>query len=339
MRTSGTAGLLPWLARALNLPVSTAWTHDTIASDDDHYAGRAGTIGTRGGNFVLQACDLLLVLGSRLNIRQVSYNWTDFAPHAKIVWVDIDPAEMNKPFVRPDVAIVADLAGFVPALLGQADSVQMPPRESWWEWVRHVRRRYEPTTADYASRDQGINPYHLVMELSDLLDGKHVVACGDATACIVPFQVLAVRHGMRLFSNSGCASMGYDLPAALGASVAAPERPVIALAGDGSLMMNLQELQTMAAWRPDLLLLILDNGGYLSIKQTQSNFFGREYGASPSSGISFPDFGRVAESFGLPVTHLRADGTWRDDLAVAVRAGGPESALPTWIRLRSSSLG
>ena len=121
---------------------------------------------------MLQACDLLLVLGSRLNIRQTSYNWTEFAPHAKVVWVDIDPAEMSKPFVRPDVAIVADLADFVPALLGQADSVQMPPRESWWEWVRHVRRRYEPTTEDYASRDQGINPYHLVMELSDLLDGK-----------------------------------------------------------------------------------------------------------------------------------------------------------------------
>src|SRR5208282_991590 len=141
--------------------------------------------------------------------------------------------------------------------------------------------------------------------------------------CIVPFQLLHIRAGMRLFSNSGCASMGYDLPAALGAAVAAPGRSVICLAGDGSLMMNLQELQTLAAWAPDFLLVILDNGGYLSIRQTQSNFFGREFGASPSSGITFPDFAAVAAAFGLPVTRLGPDGDWRAELAALVEAHGP----------------
>jgi acetolactate synthase-1/2/3 large subunit len=128
---------------------------------------------------------------------------------------------------------------------------------------------------------------------------------------------------MRLFSNSGCASMGYDLPAALGAAVAAPGRPIVCLAGDGSLMMNLQELQTLAAWRPDLLLVVLDNDGYLSIKQTQSNFFGREFGASPASGVTFPDFAAVAQAFGLDVTRLAPDGDWRAELAAAASARGP----------------
>jgi acetolactate synthase I/II/III large subunit len=128
---------------------------------------------------------------------------------------------------------------------------------------------------------------------------------------------------MRMFSNGGCASMGYDLPAALGASVAEPGRPVVALAGDGSIMMNLQELQTLRTWSPDLLVLVLDNGGYLSIKQTQSNFFGREFGASERSGVSFPDFARVAEAFDLPVTRLDPDGDWRAQLAAVVAEVGP----------------
>jgi acetolactate synthase-1/2/3 large subunit len=117
--------------------------------------------------------------------------------------------------------------------------------------------------------------------------------------------------------------MGYDLPAALGASVAAPDRRVVCLAGDGSVMMNLQELQSLAAWRPDLLLMILDNGGYLSILQTQRNFFGREFGASPRSSVTFPDFAAVAEAFGLPVTRLEAGKDWRGALAAAVGASGP----------------
>ena len=137
-------------------------------------------------------------------------------------------------------------------------------------------------------RAGGINAYHLVAALDGLVDGRHVIACGDATATIVPFQLLRVAAGMRLFSNGGCASMGYDLPAALGAAVAVPARPIVCLAGDGSVMMNLQELQTLAAWQCDLLLVILDNGGYLSIRQTQSNFFGREFGASPGSGGHLP---------------------------------------------------
>ncbi|HVS84918.1 MAG TPA: thiamine pyrophosphate-binding protein, partial [Gaiellaceae bacterium] len=322
IRAAGCADLLVPLAERLNVPVATAWTHDTVPSDHPLYAGRPGTIGTRAGNFVAQSADLILVLGSRLNVRQVSYNWAEFAPHATIVWVDVDEAELQKPYVRPDVPIVADLRDFLPGLLAAAPETAAP-RTAWLEWCRDVRARFEPKAEDYPARPGGINPYHLVLELGELLDGSHVVACGDATACIVPFQTLRVPAGLRLFSNSGSASMGYDLPAALGAATAAPDRRVVCLAGDGSVMMNLQELQTLAAWAPDVLLVILDNGGYLSIRQTQSNFFGREFGASPASGVTFPDFARVAASFDLPVTTLDPGGDWRAQVAAAVAATGP----------------
>jgi acetolactate synthase-1/2/3 large subunit len=138
---------------------------------------------------------------------------------------------------------------------------------------------------------------------------------------------MPLSAGERLFSNSGSASMGYDLPAALGAAVAAPDRPVVCIGGDGSIMMNLQELQTLAAWHPDLLLVILDNGGYLSIRQTQQNFFQREFGASPSSGLTFPDFARVAEAFGLRATRLDQNGDWRKQLADVVSARGPRVCI------------
>jgi acetolactate synthase-1/2/3 large subunit len=322
VRAAGCADLLVPLVERLNMPVATAWTHDSVPSDHPLYAGRPGTIGTRAGNFIAQSADLILVLGSRLNVRQVSYNWAEFAPHATIVWVDVDEAELQKPYVRPDVPIAADLREFLPGLLAAAPETAAP-RTAWLEWCRDVRARFEPKAEDYPTRSGGINPYHLVLEVGGLLDGRHVVACGDATACIVPFQTLRVPDGLRLFSNSGSASMGYDLPAALGAATAAPDRPVVCLAGDGSVMMNLQELQTLAAWAPDLLLVILDNGGYLSIRQTQSNFFGREFGASPASGLTFPDFARIAAAFGLPVTTLDPGGDWRGQVAAAVAATGP----------------
>jgi len=324
VRAAGVADLLVPLAETLGVPVATAWTHDSFPSDHPLYAGRPGTIGTRAGNFVTQSTDLLLVLGSRLNIRQVSYNWQEFAPHATLIWVEIDGAELCKPYVAPDVPIVADLRHFLPGLLEAARAESGPPAHAGWgDWCRDVRSRFEPRAEDYPARPEGINPYHLVMELGGLLTSEHVVVCGDATACIVPFQTLPVPPGMRLFSNSGCASMGYDLPAALGASVGAPDRPVVCLAGDGSIMMNLQELQTVAAWHPDLLVLILDNGGYLSILQTQRNFFGREFGASPRSQVTFPDFAAVAAGFGLDVTRLDERGDWRSQLAEVVARRGP----------------
>jgi len=302
------------LAESYQLPIVTAWTHDIIDNDHELFIGRPGTIGTRPGNFAVQNCDLLIVLGSRLNIRQVSYNWATFAKHAKIVMVDIDPAELKKPHLSLNLCIHADIGQFVSALqshlqrffTGTLCDNSSRQHKKWIARLRNVVNDYSPKESDYQKPppSNGINPYHFMFALARQLKTDERIVCGDATACIVPFQILPMRGKQRMFSNSGCASMGYDLPAGIGAALAAQENgetgSTVVLAGDGSLMMNLQEMQTMANSGLNIILFILDNNGYLSIKQTQSNFFGREHGASPNSGVTFPNFARLAEAFDLP---------------------------------------
>lgn len=323
VRLAGVQAELVALAEALEVPVVTAWTHDLIPSAHPLFAGRPGTIGTRAGNFVVQNADLVLVLGSRLNIRQVSYNWASFARDARKIWVDIDPAELAKGFVKPDVTLVADLRNFLPALRRAAQHAGRAPRHrAWVTWCQNIRATYEPKDSDYPLRPAVINAYHFMGGLFANLRDDDIVACGDATACIVAFQRASLRGAQRLFSNSGSASMGYDVPAAIGAAVAAPDRRVVCLAGDGSVMMNVQELAVVAGHGLHVKVFVLDNDGYLSIKQTQRNFFGREVGASSSSGLFFPRFQQLAEAFGLSATTLDPGG-WREGLQRFLASPGP----------------
>jgi acetolactate synthase I/II/III large subunit len=306
VRLAGALAEFEKLIRRLRIPVTTAWTHDLIASDDELFCGRPGTIGDRAGNFAVQNADLVLVLGSRLNVRQVSYNWKTFAAKAFKIQVDVDAAELDKPLVKPDLGIACDLKVFLTEMLAQFASVpSLPDREPWLAWCRERVARY-PVVQD-RQRQPGppLNPYHFMEELSGMLAGDDAVICGNASACILPFQVMKIRKGQRLISNSGSASMGYDLPAAIGAAVARGGQRVICLAGDGSLQMNLQELQTVVHHRLPIKTFVLNNGGYLSIRSTQKNFFGRMTGESAASGVSFPDFVKVACAYGIP--GLRVD--------------------------------
>ncbi len=289
------------VARTLGLPVATAWTHDLIASDDPLFCGRPGSIGERAGNFTVQNSDLLLVLGSRLNIRQVSYNWKAFAREAYKIQVDVDPAELDKPIIKPDLPIHCDLKVFLTEIAAQLKDWQpTPAHREWLSWCRKRVARYPVVQERQRRITSPLNPYHFVELLFDGLRADDAVVCGNAAACIVPYQVSRLKKGQRLISNSGSASMGYDLPAAVGAAVAREGKRVICLAGDGSVQLNIQELQTLAYQKLPVKLLVLNNGGYLSIRQTQSNFFGHLIGVGPGSGLSFPDYVKVGEAFGLP---------------------------------------
>jgi acetolactate synthase-1/2/3 large subunit len=311
------------LAEQLNIPVLTAWSHDVINSDHPLFFGRPGTIGTRPGNMILQNSDLLLVLGSRLNIRQISYNYEAFAPKAYKIQVDIDGEELKKPFPNINLSIKIDLRDFFERF-AQLTSKEFPAEDytKWISWCRSVKNNYSVKDSDYAVKNNSINAYHLIPEIIQQAASNAILACGDATACIVPFQTAHLKSQMNMFSNSGCASMGYDLPAALGAAVADRNRPVICFAGDGSIMMNIQELQTLATSGLNVKVVVLDNGGYLSIKQTQTNFFGRYHGSNRESGVTFPNFALVSESFGLPTTELNPVH-WRDELSRVLNLDGP----------------
>lgn len=288
-------------AEAHGIPVATAWTHDLIASDHPLFAGRSGTIGTRAGNFCAQNADCVIVIGSRLNIRQVSYNWDSFARDAWLVQVDVDPAELAKPFVQPHLRLACDAAPFIKHLAATCAG-GLPDFRPWAAWCGDIRTRYPVSGAP--SGGTLIHPYALVERIFNQLRDDDIVVCGNASACILPFQVGSLKAGQRMFSNSGSASMGYDLPAAIGAAVAGGGRRVVCFAGDGSLQMNIQELQTLKTLGLDVVVVVIDNGGYLSIRQTHENFFGRIVGASPASGVEFPDFARIAGAYGLEAVSI-----------------------------------
>ncbi|MDR2365452.1 MAG: thiamine pyrophosphate-binding protein [Zoogloeaceae bacterium] len=305
IRAANALDVFERVIRKLAIPVVTAWTHDLIASDDPLFCGRPGAIGTRAGNFSVQNADFLLAVGSRLNIRQVSYNWDSFARHAYKVWVDVDPAELAKPFVRADLPICCDARVFLETLERLLPDAPPPGAHTeWLAWCRERENLY-PTVLPRQREYKGkINPYHFVETLFELLEADDIVACANAAACIVPFQAARLKRGMRLFSNSGSASMGYDLPAAIGAYYGAlaargKQRRVICLAGDGSIMLNLQELQTIAHHRLPIKIFVFNNRGYLSIRSSQANFFGRLTGEGPDSGVSFPDFVTLGAAFGI----------------------------------------
>jgi acetolactate synthase-1/2/3 large subunit len=288
--------------RALRIPVVTAWTHDLIAGDDELFCGRPGTIGERAGNFTVQNSDVLLVLGSRLNIRQISYNWNSFARFATTIQVDIDPAELCKPLLRPNIPIHCDLKLFLSEMGRQLGSVPFsnPHAVDWLALAGQWKQKYPVVQCRHRVPGPLLNPYDFIDRLFAMLRDDDAVVCGNATACIVPYQAAKLKAGQRLISNSGSASMGYDLPAAIGACIARGKR-TICLAGDGSLQMNVQELQTLVGYRLPVKLFVLNNGGYLSIRQTQTGFFqGRRIGEGPETGVTFPTMVRLAQAYGIP---------------------------------------
>lgn len=312
----------------LGVPVVTAWNaHDALWDDHPLYAGRPGTVGDRGGNLVTQSADLLLVLGSRLNIRQVSYNWASFARAAYKIWVEIDPLELQKPTVRPDLPVVADLADLLPALLTADYAGPTTAHMEWLGWARARGPAFPAVLPEYREHGPLCHPYVAMEALFDALDADDVVVTGNGTACVVSFQTARLQQGQRLWTNSGSATMGYDLPAAIGVCAATGgSRRAICIAGDGSIMMNLQEMQTIAGYGLPVKVFLLNNSGYVSIFQTHRNFFnGVEVGGGPKSNVTFPSFEKVAGAFGFH--YARADGHNDLPAAIAETLAAPGPAL------------
>jgi acetolactate synthase-1/2/3 large subunit len=302
VRLAGAIDVFDRVIKRLGIPVTTAWTaHDLVASDDPLFCGRPGSVGDRPGNFTVQNSDVLLILGSRLNIRQVSYNWNDFARHAFKVQVDADPAELNKPLVRCDLPVNCDIRLFLLEMERQLETngFSRDQFSPWLSWCRQRVTKYPNVTSEMRDSKHAINPYVFLETLTRKLNSEDVIVCGNGSACVITFQVAQIKKGLRLFTNSGSASMGYDIPAAIGAAFGA-DRRVICLAGDGSSMFNLQELQTIKHHNLPVKIFILNNGGYLSMRTTQKNFFKGNYvGEGPGSGVSFPDFVKIGQAFGL----------------------------------------
>lgn len=308
----------------LGVPVVTGWNaHDVIWEDHPLNCGRPGSIGDRAGNFTVQNADLLLVLGSRLNIRQVSYNWQSFAREAFKIWVDIDAEELKKPSVKADMPVHASLSDLLPMLAKSSYAGPSSAHRSWLSWCRERVARYPTVLEEYWRRPE-INPYCFMQTLFERLEEDQIILTGNGSACVISFQAAKLKKGQRLWTNSGCASMGYDLPAAIGIAKAAPGKKIICLAGDGSLMMNLQELQTITGYNLPIKIFILNNNGYSSIFQTHRNFFnGVEVGAGPKSGVSFPNFEKLARGFEIEYLSCASHHDMPVTIEAAILSDGP----------------
>jgi len=313
VRISGMIDSFLQLTSRLGVPVVTGWNaHDVLTNDNPCYAGRPGTVGDRAGNFTVQNADFILVLGCRLNIRQISYNWKSFGAKAWKAMVDIDNAELAKPTLDIQLKIHADLRDVIPALLERlGEHKPQTEHASYLEWCRDKVVRYPTVLPAYREKSTLINPYYFMELLFRSLRPDDIVVCGNGSACVIGFQAARLVKGQRLFTNSGDASMGYDLPAAIGASISRGGARVVCVAGDGSLMMNLQELQTLVGYRLPVKVIILNNDGYLSIKQTQQAYFSDNvFGIGADNGVTFPDFVSVGRAFNIGSVRVISESDW-----------------------------
>ncbi len=320
LRLSGQINNFKKLVKKLDIPVvNTLNGFDLIETDHPNFIGRIGTIGQRAGNFALQQADVILFLGTRNNIRQASYNYENFAKNAKKIIVDIDGSEFKKPTVKPDIAVLADLNDFMPVLLKNAVKLNA---DAWLKHCQKLKAKYPPLREFYIKPNNPVNPYLFIEKLTgDLPQDANVVA-SNGTACVALFQAAKIKQNQRMIVNSGDASMGYGLPAAIGAAVAA-KKEIICLEGDGSIMMNLQELQTVRNYNLPIKIFILNNNGYISIIQTQRNFFGRFTACNKQTGVGLPDFKKIAVGFDLPYVRLNKNSDLDTKLKQVLSKKGP----------------
>jgi len=336
IRMSGASEELLELASRLQIPVCAAWDSiDLVPNDHECYAGRPGTVGERAGNFSLQNSDVALIVGCRLVLRQISYGWKTFAREAFKIQIDIDPRELDKPTVKPDLPVCADAKEFLQECVRQLESQTKggstpATHETYLEWCRERVRRFPVVNDEHrAPKSDGVSGYHFVEELGAQLNGDDVVVTANGAASVMTMQALPIKDGMRVLANSGSASMGYDLPGAIGACYGKVARDeamsrVICLAGDGSIMMNLQELQTIAHHNLPIKIFVWNNGMYLSIRTTQENFFGGNLvGEGPTSGVTSPNFLKLAEAFGIPTWRIENTQDMQEIIAGVLASDGP----------------
>lgn len=261
---SGAKGKLWHFITDFYLPTMTSFCGMALVPSDNHlYAGHYGTIGTPYANYLVKQSDLVLCIGTRNNLRQIGYSWNS---KAKWIIVDIDKSELQKPTIKPYITIHQDAGTFIQ---GMIDS------------------------------QNGVNPYAWARELSQSLPNDAVVVCGNGMACVAYFHAGVVKDGQKIIMNSGCASMGYDLPAAIGAYFATGKR-ITCIAGDGSIQMNIQELQTIKHHKIPIDIYVLNNGGYASIRQTQRHYFGHFVGCDKVD-VSFPDMAKIGKAYGVKI--------------------------------------
>lgn len=321
VRIAGAVEPLFDLIEKLHIPVVTCWNSvDMIATSHPDYCGRGGIMGDRAGNFAVQNSDFLLCIGTRLNILQVGYNVKTWARAAYTVMVDIDGGELQKPTIRIDLPICGDARMFLEQLNMQL-SANMEVSEAWRVQCQKWKEKYPVVSKEQYQQNGEANVYAFMDFLSRLLPEGTNTVVANGSASVVGSQTWFVKNKSRFILNCAISSMGYDLPAAIGVSVGTGKGEVYCIAGDGSIMMNLQELQTIVTNDLPIKIFIINNQGYHQIRQTQNNMFSEGLiGVGPESGdLGFPSFEKIAAAFGMEYVSIKSNGELKEKLQQVVK--------------------
>ena len=364
IRIAGAHDIFMKVAEKLGIPVITGWdSEDCIWDAHPLYTGRAGNMGDRAGNFAVQNSDLVLSIGSRLSIRQVGYNYKTWARAAFVIVNDIDCEELKKPSVHVDMAVHADAGDLLERLDGELDAIFAEEREklpesisrpglkqlfeggeglpgmNWSETCRMWKETYPVVQPKHwaSGEMEPANVYAAIEAISSRLKENQITVVGNGSACVVGGHGYVIKKGQRFITNSAVAAMGYDLPAAIGAWTASRENrfysqgtdrggeDLVLVTGDGSIQMNLQELQTIIHHKMGIKIFLINNGGYHSIRQTQKNFFGEPLiGIGVDSGdLSFPDMEKLAAAYGYPYVKAEHNRELAEAVEKTLNTEGP----------------
>lgn len=311
---SGNTKAFRKMAEGLKVPViAAAIAADVMYREHPLYYGLSGSIGPRTGNFIVQNADVILVLGCSMGFKMTGFAQEYFAPNAEILAVDIDENEMKKPGVRIDYFFKCNLKDFFAGFEQFSNQVEIS--DTWKIYCDNLRKRFSPfEPSENLSPDERVCSYYFWKKYDDCETDNSISVLGNNTASSAKLQIGIRKENQRIVANNNCGSMGADLPEAIGASVAS-QKTVICLTGDGSIMMNLQELQTIHHYNLPVKIVIFSNDGYNAIRQTAKNFFnGKCIGCTPESGVSFPDFHSVADTFGFKYKCCNCNAEVEDSL-------------------------
>lgn len=307
------------------IPVINSWnTIDLINSSSTDVIGRSGVFGDRASNYAVQKCDLLIVLGSRMSTAQVGYMDDMFSPKSKKIYVDISKKELNKKTFKADLKIHFDVKSFLSIM-----NFELKVKKSkinnylWKDKLLVLKNKYKMIDVHQKRQKNYTNSFRFIDELSKKLRNNDLIVTDMGTSFTCTMQAFKAKNNQRLFTSSGLASMGYGLPAAIGACIGAKKKRVICIGGDGGLMFNLQEFQTVKHYNLPIKIFVIDNNGYLTQKLMQIKNFKRYVGAHPKSGVSCPDFIKIAKSFNFQTSVINSDTSQNKILSKILKDNKP----------------
>lgn len=323
VRLSDSYELFNNLLNKTNIPVVTG-PHSGVDGVDntyEYYSGRIGILGQLSSNKIVQEADLLICLGTRLPVKMTGYNIKEFSPNSKKIFIDIDENEINKHKFNIDLKIVSDLKDFLSQV--KIENFSLDHINSWRNETKQLRSEQVYVYPKHYNIKDYASFYYLISKSPQIFKNTPIIT-SNGTAHVITLQTYQINKDQRLFTNVGCASMGYGLPSAIGACMGNNKQDVICIEGDGSIMMNLQELETIKGYNLPVKLIIINNEGYLSIKLSQEAFFeGNEFASGPNNGVTIPSFRKIAKAFGIPYLSIKNNSQVEDKLNHMMSIEGP----------------